>query len=657
MTGLCECHPPFTGAACERMACAGTLNRSHVGTQDIPYVDSGGGAVLGQECGGHGVCRTMGEAAQLVDDVSLFRSVQYTLWDHDKVQGCVCDRGWTGYDCSQRSCPSGDDPFTVGTNGVQKVDCQCTALDCSGSFTISFRGSPVGVVQASAKASDFAAALNSLEQLRGVSVAFYTDDAADADADGLLVESDLTDSDLCNHDGVFALVEFLYDHGSSVPLLRIGVNSVSEDASTSNVTVTQYTASTKEDAPCNNHGRCSPIDGSCECDALFFSSDGAGGYASFTDDDALNEGITGDCGYTDTFGLDEAAFALDYNCPSANQWTCSGRGRCRRATMQCLCYDGFQGHDCNERVCPFGAAWFDEASADDTAHASAECSNRGVCNRVTGMCMCQHGFSGGSCNRLDCPAGDASGNNVCAGNGQCLSMRELAEARRDGEGLSAPLEYGSAFDSAAAFAFADAWDAAHVFGCACDHQHNSLFNDGEHIATGFDCSQSRCPTGPTSADIDAVIGGARAVQSVSCELASPASFQLIFREAATEWLDADATVAEVETALEALATVGLVSVSGAGGCNVTVTFETELENVPLLQANVDGADADSDGTQDLAVTVTVVQSGTRTAVECSGNGICNVDTGLCECFDGYAASDGDGNLGVRDDCGYYIPER
>jgi len=34
-------------------------------------------------------------------------------WDYWKVQGCRCDGGFEGEDCSQRKCPRGDDPLTV----------------------------------------------------------------------------------------------------------------------------------------------------------------------------------------------------------------------------------------------------------------------------------------------------------------------------------------------------------------------------------------------------------------------------------------------------------------------------------------------------------------------------------------------------------------
>ncbi len=39
----------------------------------------------------------------------------YSLWDADKHQMCVCDAGFTGIDCSQRTCPRSADPLTPET--------------------------------------------------------------------------------------------------------------------------------------------------------------------------------------------------------------------------------------------------------------------------------------------------------------------------------------------------------------------------------------------------------------------------------------------------------------------------------------------------------------------------------------------------------------
>ena len=78
------------------------------------------------DCSGHGKCR-------LVQDLPHANSpVAYTLWDTDKIQGCVCDGGYTGPDCAARLCPRGDDPMTT---------CGETTTNANQIQTISVRGS------------------------------------------------------------------------------------------------------------------------------------------------------------------------------------------------------------------------------------------------------------------------------------------------------------------------------------------------------------------------------------------------------------------------------------------------------------------------------------------------------------------------------------
>lgn len=55
-----------------------------------------------------------------------------------------------------------------------------------------------------------------------------------------------------------------------------------------------------------------------------------------------------------------------------------------------------------EGLCPSGKAWFDLPTANNVAHGQAECSNMGICNRVTGVCSCHSGFTGSSCERGTC---------------------------------------------------------------------------------------------------------------------------------------------------------------------------------------------------------------------------------------------------------------
>jgi len=42
------------------------------------------------------------------------------------------------------------------------------------------------------------------------------------------------------------------------------------------------------------------------------------------------------------------------------------------------------GADCSLRICPYGIAWADQATATDIAHSKMECSNKGLCDRKKG---------------------------------------------------------------------------------------------------------------------------------------------------------------------------------------------------------------------------------------------------------------------------------
>lgn len=142
---------------------------------------------------------------------------------------------------------------------------------------------------------------------------------------------------------------------------------------------------------------------------------------------------------------------------------CNGYGTCDFCAERCECNDGFGSAtdiiatgaaisgSCTERVCPYGVAISDLATAENKAHALAECSNAGVCNRVTGRCQCRAPWSGSACDRRECP-------NKCSGHGQCVSMAEMTtmyEALPLQEGdltHTAHIDYGFARETSA-------WDA------------------------------------------------------------------------------------------------------------------------------------------------------------------------------------------------------
>jgi len=57
-------------------------------------------------------------------------------------------------------------------------------------------------------------------------------------------------------------------------------------------------------------------------------------------------------------------------------------------------------------------------AAEDEGHFYMECSNRGLCDRKTGICECFDGYTGRACARQACP-------NDCSGHGECMSNDEL----------------------------------------------------------------------------------------------------------------------------------------------------------------------------------------------------------------------------------------
>lgn len=84
-TGECVCYDGYDGVACQRASCPGYPN----------------------SCSGHGVCKTIKQLAE-----SNYENV-YELWDKDATMGCECDAGYYGADCSLKSCKYGVDPLYI----------------------------------------------------------------------------------------------------------------------------------------------------------------------------------------------------------------------------------------------------------------------------------------------------------------------------------------------------------------------------------------------------------------------------------------------------------------------------------------------------------------------------------------------------------------
>jgi len=88
-SGSCTCYPGYEGVACQRASCPNS-------------------------CSGHGTCKTISQLAG--NDYG----VPYKLWDKDSTLGCACDAGYSGPDCSQRTCKHGIDPLFLDDSATIK---------------------------------------------------------------------------------------------------------------------------------------------------------------------------------------------------------------------------------------------------------------------------------------------------------------------------------------------------------------------------------------------------------------------------------------------------------------------------------------------------------------------------------------------------------
>jgi hypothetical protein len=178
------------------------------------------------------------------------------------------------------------------------------------------------------------------------------------------------------------------------------------------------------------------------------------------------------------FGLIAAANAM---CPNS----CSGNGKCG-AFDKCECHQNWQGPDCSLRTCPYELAWVDVGTDTDDAHYYAECANKGICDRKTGICKCFDGYDGKGCRRSVCP-------NDCSGHGTCEYIDELIEdvEHKRTKNYNAGGRVKSDYSETNSLGFTQVtgntynlWDHHKIQGCQCDANYE-----------GPDCSDRTCPRG------------------------------------------------------------------------------------------------------------------------------------------------------------------
>lgn len=682
-TGECGCMSGFVGAACERLDC--NLN-----------------------CNDHGKCYTMRNFAKETRNINSQQFLydtefgSYGVWDANKIQGCTCDPGYTGYDCSQYTCVRGDDPQTKGqVNEVQLVKCIAT----QGAFTLWYNGNPSGAIPFDATVATVKAALLRIKALTDVKVEFS-----------------IPTLKACQINTNIIKITFTEQFGPQVPLvalmdptmLAVGKITIVANGLSGlldfNGVQSDSVKGNKENEICAGRGRCAVADGLCTCfdsnGDTYGSSDGNG-----------KAGTRGDCGFV--------VSGVVSTCPGQIQ--CSGHGLCNTANYRCSCLDGWEGGDCSERTCPRGLSWFEYPSADNRAHFKySTCSDMGTCDTSVGMCTCRENFYGQACDMMGCGGGLST---PCNAHGRCMSMKELATWKLD-NGEETPYTYGMDPNQART------WDADRIHGCLCDPGY-----------TGYDCSEKTCPTG----DDPFTYNDHVEVQLLTCT-ATAGTFKLTFREKTTRPIRFDATANDIRNALMELPTFSPGGVIWQKSTKNSALFPLKVENgaqtiepahfpvrvyfkldtdmpngvltevkpskqepvgdpvsrewphrrpattyesgkIVLPARNVTSKFCTKSGNQVAVISfdgihgdvpglvpdvsslgnlvgivlqpgsVSVYEDGasvygltsirgTTEDIECNGRGICDREVGLCNCFSDWGSSDGMGHGGYVGDCGF-----
>jgi hypothetical protein len=304
------------------------------------------------DCSGHGTCKFIKD---------LNPDVAYTEWDAEQFQSCECDGGWEGADCSLRMCPKGDDPLTPSTadQDVTVTIAGATTIT-AGKFVLEFTDAlgykfNTSAIDVTASADDVKTALQTLPQnvipsvtvgAGPLAITIQFDDAANTGDQTLACHIDG-----CNHAGCQPLWKGAY-HGSDF-------SAVALDGSGS-AALTAGGTYDGDMANCLFEVKCSGADDYVwrNCERTEYS----GTIPITTSAVTLTDGVTAQWGadpatvpcvdgevYSFTAGVSTCTVATTTSSDKESA-ECSNRGLCDRELGLCRCHSGFRGLDCSEQT-------------------------------------------------------------------------------------------------------------------------------------------------------------------------------------------------------------------------------------------------------------------------------------------------------------------
>uniref|UniRef100_A0A8C9M317 Tenascin XB n=1 Tax=Panthera tigris altaica TaxID=74533 RepID=A0A8C9M317_PANTA len=410
----CSCEPGWGGPTCSDPTGAGVSPSSPPsGSGSCPDdCNDQGRCVRGRCENGVCVCR----AGFSGDDCSL-RSCPRGCSQRGRCEDgrCVCDDGYSGEDCSVRRCPRDCSQHGLCQDGV------CTCWEGYAGEDCGLRTCPSNCHQR-----------GRCEDGRCVCDDGYSGE----DCSVRRCPRDCSQHGLCQ-DGVCTCWEGYA--GEDCGLRTCPSN-------------------------CHQRGRCE--DGRCVCDDGYSGEDCS---VRRCPRDCSQHGLCQDgvCTCWEGYAGEDCGLRT---CPS----NCHQRGRCEDG--RCVCDDGYSGEDCSVRRCP------------------RDCSQHGLCQ--DGVCTCWEGYAGEDCGLRTCPSN-------CHQRGRCEDGRCVCDDGYSGEDCSVRRcprdcsQHGLCQDGVCTCWEGYAGEDCGLRTCPSNCHQRGRCEDGRCVCddgySGEDCSVRRCP--------------------------------------------------------------------------------------------------------------------------------------------------------------------